>query len=127
MRQSRRRLLATFVGVAGGLAAEPVLSSALAFQRPPQPIPSPNAPNPNYPPGLNNAGVNPNEEKEAKAVDPQRQKDIRADVQRLYELVGELKDEVEKTDSNSVFSISVVKKAQQIEKLAKRVKDMSKG
>ena len=125
MPQSRRHLLATLVGVAGTLAAYTPLTDGLAFQREPQPIPSPNAPNPNYPPGLNNAGVHPGEEK--KTINPQYQKDIREDVQKLYDLVVELRDEVAKTDANAVFSLSVVKKAQQIEKLAKKVKELSKG
>jgi hypothetical protein len=121
MEQSRRRMLAALVAVAGGLGSVP----ALAFQRAPQPIPSPNAPNPSYPPGLNNSGVRPDSDK--KSVDPQTQLEIRNDVQKLYDLVIELRDEVAKTDSNAVFSLSVVKKAQQIEKLAKKVKDLSKG
>src|SRR5207247_5368606 len=125
MPQSRRRLLATFVGVAGGLAAQPAFSLGLLYQRTPQPIPSPNAPNPGYPPGLNNAGVHP--DSDAKTVDPQKQIEIRADVQKLYDMVVELRDEVAKTDAKAVFSVSVVKKAQQIEKLAKKIKELSKG
>jgi hypothetical protein len=39
--------------------------------------------------------------------------------QRLFETVSELNEQVEKTDANSTLSVSVVKKAQQIEKLAK--------
>ncbi len=125
MPQSRRQLLATFVGVAGGLTAQPALSFGALFQRTPQPIPSPNAPNPNYPPGLNNAGVH--SDSDAKAVDPQKQTEIRADVQKLYDMALELRDEVAKTDANTVFSLSVVKRAQQIEKLAKKIKELSKG
>jgi hypothetical protein len=126
MYQSRRRLLTGLIGVAGGLGVLPHLSASGLFQRDPQPIPSPNAPNPSYPPGLNNAGVHPDTDKK-QGIDPQIQKDIRDDVQKLFDLASELRDEVAKTDSNSVFSISVVKKAQQIEKLAKKVKDLSKG
>jgi hypothetical protein len=126
MYQSRRRLLTSFAGIAGGFTLLPALAATAPFQRDPQPMPSPNAPNPNYPPGLNNAGVRPDSENK-KSVDPQVQKDIRDDVQKLFDLATELRDEVAKTDANSVFSISVVKKAQQIEKLAKKVKDLSKG
>ncbi len=42
-------------------------------------------------------------------------------------MVSELKDQIEKTDSSSTLSVSVVKKAQQIEKLAKQIKDLAKG
>ena len=121
MEQSRRQVLAALVGIAGVLTSV----SALGLQRSPQPIPSPNAPNPSYPPGLNNAGVRPDSDK--KSVDPKVQLEIRNDVQKLYDLVVELREEVAKTDSSAVFSLSVVKKAQQIEKLAKKVKDLSKG
>ena len=42
-------------------------------------------------------------------------------------MVAELKEHVEKTYATSVLSLSVVKKAQQIEKLAKRIKGLAKG
>jgi hypothetical protein len=48
-------------------------------------------------------------------------------VQKLYELVSELKEQIEKTDATSTLSLSVVKKAQQIEKLAKQIKDRAKS
>ena len=42
-------------------------------------------------------------------------------------MITELKQQVEKTDSGSILSLSVVKKAQEIEKLAKEVKKLAKG
>ena len=48
-------------------------------------------------------------------------------VHQLYKLSGELQDEVDHTDLKATFPISVVKKAQQIEKLAKQIKDHAKG
>jgi c-di-AMP phosphodiesterase-like protein len=62
-----------------------------------------------------------------KTIAPQHQKEIRDDVQKLFELISEFKDQVDKSDLNSTISVSVVKKAQQIEKLAKHVKDLAKG
>ena len=62
-----------------------------------------------------------------KALELQNQKKLRSDVARLYEMVSDLKEQVEKTDPNSTLSISLVKKAQQIEKLAKQIKDLAKG
>ncbi|HTG29533.1 MAG TPA: hypothetical protein VK818_15045 [Methylomirabilota bacterium] len=88
------------------------------------PRPSPNAPNPNYPPGLQGPEQTP---PDAKKLDRQNQAEIKADVQKLYELIGELREQVERSDTNSTLSLSVVKKAQQIEKLAKQVKDRAKG
>lgn len=51
-----------------------------------------------------------------------RQDEIRTDTQKLYQLAGELKDAVDKTNEH-VLSLDVVKKAEEVEKLAKRVKE----
>lgn len=56
----------------------------------------------------------------------ENQKQIRADVDRLYDLAAELKAEVAKTDASNVYSATLVKKAQEIEKLAKSIKSRSK-
>jgi hypothetical protein len=62
-----------------------------------------------------------------KAVLEQHQKDIKKDIEKLYELATQLKTEVEKTDATSVLSLGMVKKAEEIEKLAKQIKDHAKG
>jgi sugar-specific transcriptional regulator TrmB len=63
----------------------------------------------------------------AKAILEKNQKDIKKDVEKLYELASQLKEEVEKTDATAVLSMAMVKKAEEIEKLAKQVKDHAKG
>jgi hypothetical protein len=55
------------------------------------------------------------------------QKEIKKNVQRLYDLACELKAEVEKTDSVQVFSLSMVKKTEEIERLAKEIRNRAKG
>jgi hypothetical protein len=55
----------------------------------------------------------------------QRKKDLEADTERLYKLTQELKAEVAKTDKNTL-SVTVVKKAQEIERLAKSIKERSR-
>lgn len=57
----------------------------------------------------------------------ENQKEIKKKVEKLYELATELKDEVEKTDSSKVLSLNVVRKAEEIEKLAHDIKNRSKG
>jgi len=57
----------------------------------------------------------------------ENQKEIKKKVEKLYELATELKDEVEKTDSSKVLSLSLVRKAEEIEKLAHDIKNRSKG
>ena len=48
-------------------------------------------------------------------------------VEQLYQLAKELKDEVEKTDSTKVLSLNLVKKTEEIEKLAHDIRNRSKG
>ena len=66
------------------------------------------------------------------AVDPKKiqehnQKTIVQDIQRLYKLAGELKDEVEKTDSTITLSLPMVQKANEVEKLAKQIATLAVG
>ncbi|HEY6269975.1 MAG TPA: hypothetical protein VIX11_16870 [Candidatus Acidoferrum sp.] len=131
MPDSRRRLLMAFVGAAGVLALRPVLalcqgSGAHPTPQPPQPRPSPNAPDPNLPYGLKD-GPQAATGSDKKAIERANQQELRSDVSKLYQMVSDLKDQVEKTDANKTLSVSVVKKAQQIEKLAKQIKELAKG
>jgi len=51
---------------------------------------------------------------------------LKSDTDKLLKLSTELKAYVDKTDEN-VLSLDVIKKAEEIEKLAKSVKDKMKG
>lgn len=51
-----------------------------------------------------------------------RQQDIRNDTDKLFQLASELKAAVDKTNEN-LLSLEVVRKADEVEKLAKRVKE----
>jgi hypothetical protein len=62
----------------------------------------------------------------AKKQNEHRQQDIKQDTDKLLELATELKQYVDKTNEN-IISVDVIKKAEQIEKLAKNVKDKMKG
>ena len=57
----------------------------------------------------------------------ENQKDIKRKVEKLYDLATELKAEVDKTDSSKVLSLNLVRKAEEIEKLARDIKNRSKG
>lgn len=57
----------------------------------------------------------------------QRQKDIKKDIEKLFELATELKTEVEKTDATAILSMAMVKKAEEIEKLARQIRDHARG
>jgi hypothetical protein len=52
----------------------------------------------------------------------ERQASLKKDTDRLYQLAGELKQYVDKTNENQL-SIAVIKKAEEVEKLAKQVKE----
>lgn len=56
----------------------------------------------------------------------QRQQDIKKDTDQLLDLATELKQYVDKTNEN-IISVDVIKKAEQIEKLAHAVKEKMKG
>jgi len=82
------------------------------------------SPNENAQLSLNSPSLGPDLDKQAMAVE--NQQEIRLEVQRLYALATELKDEVDRTNANMVLSLSVVKRAQDIEKLARQIKDRAK-
>jgi len=62
----------------------------------------------------------------AKKAAKERQAAIKRDTDKLLELATELKDNVDKSSENTL-SMDVVKKAEEIEKLAKSVKEKMKG
>jgi len=62
----------------------------------------------------------------ARKVNLQRQEELKKDTEKLLELATELKQSVDKADENTL-SLEVIKKADQIEKLAKSVKEKMKG
>lgn len=51
------------------------------------------------------------------------QKALRHDVDRLLQMTKDLKDESDKTPETDVLSLSMVKKAEDIEKLARQIKE----
>jgi HAMP domain-containing protein len=65
--------------------------------------------------------------RDPKAILELRQKDIKKDVERLLELATELKKEVDKTDSSAVLSMPLLRKTEEIEKLAKHIRSLARG
>lgn len=62
---------------------------------------------------------------QAEAANQQRQVEIKRDTEKMYELTQELKDYLQKA-GQGVVSVDAIKKAEQIEKLAKSVKSKMK-
>jgi methionyl-tRNA synthetase len=62
----------------------------------------------------------------ARRANEQRQLELRRDTDKLLQLTNELKQYVDKTNEN-ILSLEVIRKAEEIEQLAKRVKEKMKG
>lgn len=122
MTESRRCLLMTFVGIAGVFAVPPALSSFLA-QVPTSPKARvyPNGRDPNAPPEQDEPS-----RPDPKAIERANQQELKKDVARLFEMVSELREQVDKMDSIGSLSLSVVKQAQQIQKLAKQIQGLAR-
>jgi nitric oxide reductase activation protein len=66
------------------------------------------------------------EEQQAKARNTERQKQLVADTQKLVALANELQTEVGKSTKDTL-SLDVIRKADEIEKLAKTVRERMKN
>jgi hypothetical protein len=61
-----------------------------------------------------------------KAAMKEDQKTMRKDVEKLFVLAQELKEEVQKTNPSAVLSLALVHKAEEIEKLAHQIQKLTK-
>jgi hypothetical protein len=122
--ESRRVFLTSLlVASASGLAGEaiPAIATQSPVIRPPQ-----------QPPQNPSSGQSPDNDAPTvpdldKKILENNEKDMKKKVEQLYQLAKELKDEVEKTDSTKVLSLNLVKKTEEIEKLAHDIRNRSKG
>jgi hypothetical protein len=122
MTETRRDMLTAFLGAAVVLPVEPLLGWLQGAGHVVKPHPYPDGRDPSAPPNLDEpSAIN------RKGMEMERQKELRANVAKLYSMVVDLKEQVEKTDANSTLSVLVMKKAEQIEKMAKQIKNLSRG
>jgi hypothetical protein len=123
MREMRRRFL---VGLTAGIFL--TVGAPLSFAQ--RHVRQPNLQQQPYHPPVKGLGPDaaPLDPKAAKAAMLlQNEKEIREGVEQLSVLVNELKAELEKTPATDTLSVRMYKKAQEIEKLAKQIKNKSKG
>jgi hypothetical protein len=101
-----------------------VISAPCVAQVPPPPVPR--LPNANEPSPSEDPGRARIEKEMAKKANQERQAQLKRDSDRLFKLATELKDSVDKSNQNTL-SLDVIKKAEEIEKLAHSVKEKMKG
>jgi len=122
MRETRRGFFANAALLSSCLALSPGL---LAAQNPPTPPPKPQ---PGYTPNPAEIHANPAEVNAARRARLlENEKEFRDGVERLYQLTSGLRDDLQKTPTTEVFSLQIVKKTEEIEKLAKRLKSQAKS
>ncbi len=118
MNTGRRCFLANFIVT---LAAARTMSAQ--GQRPISPIPGPPFPAPR------GSNPSPDDVPLPPAADPEAQlkesqKTLRRDADHLLQLAQELKDQAYDTEQTKVLSLSLIHKAEEVEKLAKQIKDL---
>jgi len=118
MKTGRRCFLANFVVT---LAGANVLRAGGQREVPPNQFPQfPDASGSNHPP--EDVPLPPISYPKVRLKESQ--KNLRRDADHLLQLAKELKDEVDKTEQTSVLSLSLVHKAEEVEKLARQIKDL---
>jgi hypothetical protein len=123
MGETRRRFLMALAAASCSVATE---STVFAQQRKNNPFPTPPESAETRNPA--EAQSDKSEPQNAGRVAlQQNEKQFRAGVDRLYQLAGELKEEVDKTITTAVFSVHMYKKTEEIEKIAKMLKGKAKG
>ena len=65
------------------------------------------------------------QDRQIKEANKKRQQDIRDDTEKLFQLATDLKAAVEKSSENTL-SLDVIRKAEEVEKLAKKVREKMK-
>jgi hypothetical protein len=75
----------------------------------------------------NNASAAPDPRAAKRAQLARNEKEFREGVERLYQLTSELREVVQQMPTSAVLSVPMVKKAEEIERLAKQLKNKAKG
>lgn len=121
MRHTRRNFFLSLAALSGSLALPRTICAA---QNPPTPPPPPA---PAQIPNSAEVRPSPAEAAAMRARLLQNEKEFREGVERLYQLTSDLREELQRTSTASVFSIHIVKQTEAIEKLAKRLKSQAKS
>lgn len=118
MVDTRRSFLRNFGGVSGSL---------LLLQQCP-PIPEPRRRTPVDPPQPLEKQDDAKSDTSSVIVHKHvQEKELRETMEQLFVRVRDLKAELDRTPTTAVFSVSIFKETQEIEKLAKRLRSYAKG
>jgi hypothetical protein len=121
MRETRRKFVLALAAAASCCTAQEALLFAQRrrpFPDPPEPAERPNSADTETPV--------PGGQPSTKKLLQENEREFRAGVERLYELTGALRDEVQKTVSSDILSIRIYRKIEEIEKLARQLKNRAK-
>jgi hypothetical protein len=122
MRESRRKFFVSAALLSGALA----VPNGITFAQFPPTLPPP--PKPAQVPNPAESRSDPAAAAAAKRARLlQNEKEFREGVEHLYQLTSDLRDELQKTMTTDVLSVRMVKKTEEIEKLAKLLKSKAKG
>jgi hypothetical protein len=124
MGETRRRFLMTLAAAAS--CSVPTHGTVFTQARHTRPFPTPPASAETQNPAEKD-GTTPDPPSAKRAALKQNEREFRAGVDRLYQLAGELKQEVDKTGTTEVFSVHMYKRMEEIEKVAKSLKGWAKG
>jgi hypothetical protein len=113
MDASRRVFLNAAVTLVAATAA-----GAAQERHPPSPFPIPSQGPPSQPPAV---------PKPDRSVLKMNRETITKDVARMAELIEQLQKALEANSTTEVLSLDVLRKSEEIEKLAKQVKDLVRG
>lgn len=119
MKTGRRLFLSGFAAALAGPRALLELDTAQGQQHDPSRLPQ--VPDAGDSSGTGDVPIPPRANPKTQLKEDQ--KALRRDVDRLLQMVKDLKDESDKTPETDVLSLSMVKKAEDIEKLARQIKE----
>ena len=121
---TRRSFLAVLAGCTAAVGCL-THSAAAGLQRNVQPLPSPNAPrNQNVPGGLD---THPTDSPDRVPVSTVNAPQLAAMVQQLYQMTSELKQEIDRSNLKDMLPVDLIKRAHDIEKLAKSIREKARG
>jgi hypothetical protein len=123
MRATRRGFQSTVLIAGCALALGATVSDAQRIKRG-MPTPPPSAQDDA---NKNNASAAPDPRAAKRAQLARNEKEFREGVERLYQLTSELREVVQQMPTSAVLSVPMVKKAEEIERLAKQLKNKAKG